>query len=157
MQRLDDKHGHRAAALFTVFKTPVDVMDREQEYIQRLRTIIGERYGSGAEHIRSVPLRENLKGKIVWEGTVEVFRLIRHSGTNRCFAWSLQNTSDVVTVLGIPPIIGPATAVQAALSGQLQQGAAVAMLSVAGVDECKVRQLFSCSGSSYCSFSSYSS
>jgi hypothetical protein len=115
-----------ANALFTVFKAPVDVMDRQQEYIQRLRTIIAERYGSGSEHIRSVPLKEKFKGKVVWEGTVEVFRLIDHPRTNRCFAWSVQNTSDVVTVLGIPPVIGPATAVQAALSGQLQQGPDVA-------------------------------
>ena len=89
-------------------------MDDREEYIQRLRRIISERHGSRTEHIRSVRLREKVKGKLVWEGTVEVFRLTGHPGTNRCFAWSRQTAEaeDVVTVLGIPPVVGPATAVQ---------------------------------------------
>jgi len=98
----------------------VKFMGDQQEYIERLRRIISQRHGSGAEHIRSVPLCEKLKGKIIWEGTVEVFRLTGHPKTNRCFAWSSDKTDDedVVTVLGISPVVGPATAVQSTLFSQ---------------------------------------
>jgi hypothetical protein len=90
------------------------MMDDQQEYIQRLRAIIRQRHGSDSEHVRSVPVREKSKDKVVWEGTVEAFRLIDCPKTNRCFAWIVQNgdQEEVVTVLGIPPVIGPATAVQ---------------------------------------------
>jgi len=92
-------------------------MDDQQEQITRLERIISQRHGSPAEHIRSVSICEKVKGKIIWQGIVEVFRLTRHPKTNRCFAWNSPDSDEcVMTVLGISPVVGPATAVQSTLS-----------------------------------------
>jgi hypothetical protein len=56
----------------------------------------------------------------VWDGIVEVLDLIGHPKANRIYAWS-QDTGDpnhpkhYVTVLHIPPVVSPQTAVQAAI------------------------------------------
>ncbi|MHB2008818.1 MAG: hypothetical protein ACYCOX_12300 [Acidobacteriaceae bacterium] len=87
---------------------------------RELRSIIHKLHGGKATHLESVPVTEKHEGQIVWDGIVEVFRLKGHPQTDRIYAWS-HDTGDpahpkhYVTVLHIPPVISPQTAVKAAI------------------------------------------
>lgn len=89
-------------------------------YIDDLREIIHKLHGATATHVESVPVTETFEGKTIWDGVVEVFDLHGHPGTHRVYAWS-HDTDDPdspkrhVTVLHIPPVISPLTAVRAAI------------------------------------------
>jgi len=71
-----------------------------------------------AEHVASAPVHEVFNGKTVWKGEVEVFKLEKHPRAKRCFAWShpegsVDKGERLVTVLEIPPVRSPETAVRA--------------------------------------------
>lgn len=88
--------------------------------IQKLRDVIHKLHGARATHVQSVPVKETFRGKTVWDGIVEVFDLAGHPKANRIYAWS-HDTDDPehpkrhVTVLHIPPVVSPQTAVQAVI------------------------------------------
>ena len=88
--------------------------------IPELRGVIHKLHGGRAAHIESVPVTELFQGQVVWDGVVEVFKLKGHPKTDRVYAWS-HDTGDPahpkhhVTVLHIPPVISPQTAVRAAI------------------------------------------
>lgn len=89
-------------------------------YIEELRYVIQKLHGVEATHRESVPVKEVFNGQTVWEGLVEVFDLKGHPKTNRVYAWSHEtdNPDDPerhVTVLHIPPVVSPITAVRAAI------------------------------------------
>jgi hypothetical protein len=89
-------------------------------HIQELREVIHKLHGGSAEHLESVPVTEFFKGQKVWDGVVEVFLLKGHPKTDRVYAWAHEtddpaNPKRHVTVLHIPPVISPRTAVQAAI------------------------------------------
>lgn len=89
-------------------------------YIAELRDVIHKLHGATATYVESVSVREIHEGQIVWDGIVEVFRLRGHPKTNRIYAWE-HDTDDpkqprrYVTVLHIPPVVSPRTAVQAVI------------------------------------------
>jgi|ERR1039458_4381332 hypothetical protein len=89
-------------------------------HIDELRDVIHSLHKATAAHVESVPVKEMHKGKTVWDGVVEVFDLIGHPKANRIYAWS-HDTDDprhpkrYVTVLHIPPVVSPQTAVQAVI------------------------------------------
>lgn len=89
-------------------------------HIQELREVIHTLHGGKATYLESVPVRESFRGQTVWDGVVEVFRLEGHPKTDRVYAWT-HDTDDPkhpkrhVTVLHIPPVVSPQTAVQAAI------------------------------------------
>ena len=89
-------------------------------YIDDLSEIIHRLHGATATHVESVPVTETFEGKMIWDGIVEVFDLKGHPGTSRVYAWS-HETDDPdspkrhVTVLHIPPVVSPITAVRAAI------------------------------------------
>jgi hypothetical protein len=70
--------------------------------------------------MESVPIKEVFQGQTVWDGVVEVFSLTGHPKAGRVYAW-IHATGDPskpkrhVTVLHIPPVVSPRTAVQAAI------------------------------------------
>ncbi len=88
--------------------------------IKELRDVIHRLHGGKASHVQSVPVKESFQGQTVWDGIVEVFDLSGHPKANRIYAWS-QDTGDpmhpkhYVTVLHIPPVVSPQTAVQAVI------------------------------------------
>lgn len=89
-------------------------------HIDELRDVIGKLHNARATHVESVPVTETHKGQVVWDGIVEVFRLRGHPQTNRIYAWAHDtddptNPKRYVTVLHIPPVVSPQTAVQAAI------------------------------------------
>ena len=89
-------------------------------HIQELGDVIRHLHGAKAKHIESVPVTETHQGKIIWDGVVEVFKLTGHPKTDKVYAW-MHDTDDPkhpkrhVTVLHIPPVVSPQTAVQAVI------------------------------------------
>jgi hypothetical protein len=96
-------------------------------YIQELKEVILRLHGTEAAHIESVPVKETFQGQTVWEGIVEVFELHGHPRATHAYAWS-QETDDPqkpkrhVTVLRIPPVVSPVTAVRAAIAQEFRNG-----------------------------------
>ena len=88
--------------------------------VRELRDVIHKLHGGRAKHVSSVPVTELFQGQVVWDGVVEVFDLRGHPKANRIYAWA-HETDDpkhpkrYVTVLHIPPVVSPQTAVKAAI------------------------------------------
>jgi hypothetical protein len=83
--------------------------------IDDLRAKIRESYGCDSRHVASEQVHEVFEGLAAWQGTVEVFDLIRHLNARRAYAWIYQDGNEVktVTVLGKTPINSPVGAVRA--------------------------------------------
>jgi hypothetical protein len=95
-------------------------------HIQELGKVIHRLHGAKAHHLESVPVKESFQGQTVWEGIVEVFQLTGHPRTDKAYAW-IHDTDDPahpkrhVTVLHIPPVVSPQTAVQAAIVQEFRE------------------------------------
>jgi hypothetical protein len=87
-------------------------------YIQELQDVIRKLHGVESEHIESVKVRETFRGETVWEGVIEVFKLIEHPHAERAYAWAHDGKrpkESSVAVLHSGPITSAAEAVRAAL------------------------------------------
>jgi hypothetical protein len=95
------------------------------EHIAELLAVIRRLHGAEAEHVKSVPVKEQYQGKTVWDGVVEVFDLIGHPKTHRVYAWAHDDSGSTrhVTVLHIPPAVSPETAVRAAIIQEYRNNA----------------------------------
>jgi len=65
-------------------------------------------------------VHEVFHGKTVWKGEVEVFGLYGHAQATVCYGWAQPEEKDnkgerFVTVLQMPPVISPETAVRASI------------------------------------------
>ena len=86
-------------------------------YILRLKMAVEQQHRCTAVHVASAPVHEVFNGKTVWKGDVEVFKIEKHPRAKRCFAWSHRDgdggqAEQFVTVLEIPPVVSPQTAVR---------------------------------------------
>jgi hypothetical protein len=95
------------------------------EYIESLRAVIGKLHGCDSKHVESVPVHEVFRGKTVWDGVVEVFDLVGHPKAKRAYGWSHPDGPDdteerFVTVLELPPVVSPETAVKAAIVAEVK-------------------------------------
>ena len=73
-----------------------------------------------AVHLETVPVTEIFRGQTVWQGHVEVFDLTGHPKARRAYGWSRRDdvndeTERYVTVLKLPPVTSPLTAVRASI------------------------------------------
>ena len=87
-------------------------------YIGSLKHAIKEMHDCDSKHIESKPITEVFQGETVWDGSVEVFKLLNHPKAKRCYAWShKENDKDTrfICVLEIPPVDSPQSAVKAAI------------------------------------------
>jgi hypothetical protein len=96
------------------------------EYIEELRAVIGKLHGCDSKYVESVPVHEVFQGKTAWRGVVEVFDLVGHPKAKRAYAWShLEGEHDektnYVTVLGIPPVESPETAVRVYIASEARK------------------------------------
>lgn len=90
------------------------------KYIKELHDVILRLHGAEATYLRSVPVREKFQGKIVWDGTVGVFKLQGHPVTNRVYAWAFDADKpkprrEYIAVLRVAPVTSPKLAVRAAI------------------------------------------
>jgi len=93
------------------------------ERIEKLRDAVQVMHRCSATHVQSVPVVEMFGQQTVWEGVVEVFDITDHPKAKRCYAWSyLEGTeTQFVTVLEIPPVSSPQTAVRASIMAQAKR------------------------------------
>jgi hypothetical protein len=94
-----------------------------EHYIERLKQVIFHLHKADSRHLESVPVEEVFRGKIAWSGVVEVFALTGHPKANRAYAWSHRAGADdsderFVTVLELPPVTSPQTAVKIAIASK---------------------------------------
>lgn len=85
----------------------------------RLQRAIRDLHGLDAEHVESVPVREEFRGETIWDGDVEVFRVRGHPQATMAYAWSyLADDGQLkhVAVLGAGHIKSAREAVQAAIA-----------------------------------------
>jgi hypothetical protein len=98
-------------------------------HLDELKAAIHKLHGARATHRESVPVKKVFKGETVWDGIVEVFDLHGHSKANTAYAW-LHDTGDPekpaqhVTVLHVPPVVSPLTAVQAFILQEIRNAQA---------------------------------
>jgi hypothetical protein len=93
------------------------------QYLEELKNMVRRKHDRQAEHMQSVPVKEVFEGKTVWEGAVEIFTL-RQAKARRCYAWGQPKKGggwEITTVLEIPPVISPRTAVKAAMATKNEQ------------------------------------
>jgi hypothetical protein len=96
-------------------------------HIDELKAAIQKLHGATATHRESVPIKEAFNGETVWDGIVEVFHLEGHPKANTAYAW-LHDTgkgkpSQHVTVLHVPPVVSPITAVRAFIVQEFRNNA----------------------------------
>jgi hypothetical protein len=94
-------------------------------YIEELKGIIRDLHGTDSTHVESVPVHETFQGKTVWAGVVEVFELHGHPKATHAYAWAHETDNPEfpirhVTVLKIPPVVSPVTAVRAAIAQEFR-------------------------------------
>jgi hypothetical protein len=73
--------------------------------------------------LKSVKVTEKFEGQIAWDGTVEVFDLIGHPKARRAYAWfySEGDQQRTVTVLHVPPVDSPQSAIKVAIASKARQ------------------------------------
>lgn len=76
-----------------------------------------------AHHARSELVVETFQGQTVWEGMVEVFALVGHREAKRTYAWTYPDGDQTrfATVLEIPPVDSPQSAVKVAIASTGRQ------------------------------------
>lgn len=77
-----------------------------------------------AEHMGSVHVVETFRGAVAWEGDVELFELAGHPSATHGYAWAHETDSGgrrFVTVLRLPPITSPETAVRAVIVNEARK------------------------------------
>jgi hypothetical protein len=87
-----------------------------REYREALLNAIENRAKCGAIHIQTQPVRLAIDGEVAWAGKVEVFQLKNHPHAQKAFGWGFQNSQnkmEYVTVIGVPPLDNPVSAVKA--------------------------------------------
>ena len=95
-----------------------------EKYIQALRDAIQHTHGCASRYVQTVPVKEELNGKIVWDGKVEVFDLARHPEARQCYAWGYKDDDgrwQYVAVLRMPPVDSPLAAVRAYIMSVAKQ------------------------------------
>jgi hypothetical protein len=94
------------------------------DYIAELQAVFIKLHGCDAEYVETVPVVEEFKGETVWQGDVEVFDLVGHPKATRGYGWGYVTGEGggrrYFTVLELPPVTSPQTAVQAAIRSEIQ-------------------------------------
>ena len=77
----------------------------------------------------TIPLTEQLNGRIVWQGEVEIFDLQGHATAKRCYAFAYtgaDNQKRYAAVLELSPVDSPRGAVRSVLMVQVKRNENVA-------------------------------
>lgn len=90
------------------------------KYIRQLQRLIRDTHGCNARHFTTIPVTEIARGKVAWQGDVEVFDVRGHPAAQTCYAW-MDNEgggAQVMAVLGIPPVNSAEAAVKLAIAAK---------------------------------------
>lgn len=78
-----------------------------------------------AKHLKSIFVQEEFRGKVAWEGYVELFELEGNPKAKRCYAWEYlmhdEKTRQFISVLEISPVESASTAVLSAIASGAQK------------------------------------
>ena len=91
------------------------------EYIERLRVVIEAMHKCRATHKTSAFVKEEFPDQTTWEGDVEVFSLFGHPKAQWCYGWSYGEPEQFISVLELPPVNSPQSAVKAGIANQTKQ------------------------------------
>ena len=91
-------------------------------YLQHLCQSFRRNHNCEEEHVETVPVVQRKRGREVWRGNVEVFNLKGHPQAIRGYAWTVDrlNAIETTTVLKMPPVDSPKTAVQSTINKRLK-------------------------------------
>ena len=93
-----------------------------KEYIERLQMVISQLHDADSRHLESVHVLETFQGETAWEGDVEVFELVGHPKAKRCYGWSYGEPEQFITILELPPVDSPESAVKVGVAYQAKSG-----------------------------------
>lgn len=100
-------------------EAPIRIPQANDSHATELKLAIEQEHGGTAVFVKSVPVHESLRGRTVWNGSVQIFDLKDSpSGASRVYAWShglSDGTRRSVAVLHASPVTGPREAVRSAL------------------------------------------
>ena len=87
------------------------------ERIENIAKAVEKSAECPATHLESVVVVEQFRGQTVWQGMVEVFSLLGHAKAKRAYGWQtgMGQEARFTTVLELPPVTSPNTAVRAAI------------------------------------------
>jgi len=94
------------------------------DYLAEIQAVFLKLHGCDATYVESVSVVEEFQGKPIWEGDVEVFDLKGHPKARRGYGWGYVTTESggrrYFTVLELPPVDSPQTAVKAAIASEIK-------------------------------------
>ena len=95
------------------------------DYIAEIQAAFLRLHGCEAIYLETVPVVEEFQGQTIWQGDVEVFELEGHPKATRGYGWShVTGEHDqgrrYFTILELPPVDSPQTAVKAAIMSEIQ-------------------------------------
>lgn len=93
-----------------------------KQYIERLRMTVEHLHKCSARHVSTAPVHEVFKGQTAWKGDVEVFDLDGHPKAKRCYGWSYGEPEQFITILELPPVDSPESAVKVGVAYQIKKG-----------------------------------
>ena len=95
------------------------------DYIAEIQAVFLKLHGCEANYVESVPVVEEFQGETIWQGDVEVFDLVGHAKAKRGYGWGYTTTESggrrYFTVLELPPVDSPQTAVKAAIMSEIKR------------------------------------
>jgi len=94
------------------------------DYIAEIQAVFLKLHGCEAEYVETVPVIEQFQGETIFQGDVEVFDLEGHPKATRGYGWGYTTTEGggrrYFTILELPPVDSPQTAVKAAIMSEIQ-------------------------------------
>lgn len=94
------------------------------DYIAELQAVFLRLHGCEAEYVETVPVVEQFQGETIFQGDVEVFDIRGHPKASRGYGWGYATTDSggrrYFTVLELPPVDSPQTAVKAAIMSEIK-------------------------------------
>ena len=96
-----------------------------KDYIAEIQAAFLKLHGCDAVYAETVPVHEEFQGKTIWQGDVEVFDIRGHPKATRGYGWGhVTGEHDqgrrYFTVLELPPVDSPQTAVRAAIASEIK-------------------------------------
>ena len=92
-----------------------------KESIERLLLVVEHLHKCRAVHVASAPVHEVFRGETVWKRNVEVYDLAGHPKAKRCYGWTYDEPAQFITILELPPVDSPESAVKVGVAYQIKK------------------------------------